>query len=134
MFRDQIPAVLFYFAILHFDLGIFSFPLLGIVKTACEPARAFVASSERGRWECQERNTSCRDGYTAWNTDEGDPIKSKVPRLDDKLSRGDFKSDTVRLFSQSYSIVDPNENFGIINHSTIKLVIVIGPSGVQFRE
>ena len=123
MFRDQIPAVLFYFAILHFDLGIFSFPLLGIVKTACEPARAFVASSERGRWECQERNTSCRDGYTAWNTDEGDPIKSKVPRLDDKLSRGDFKSDTVRvLFSQSYSIyiVDRKENFGIIKSLIIQ--------------
>ena len=55
--------------------------------------------------------------------DEGDPIQSKVPRLDDKLSRGEFKSDTVRvLFSQSYSIyiVDRKENFGIIKSLIIQ--------------
>ena len=48
--------------------------------------------------------------------DEGDPIQSKVPRLDDKLSRGEFKSDTVRLLSSIHHVVDPKENFGIINH------------------
>ena len=54
--------------------------------------------------------------YTAWNMDEGDPIQSKVPRLDDNLSRGEFKSDTVRLLSSIHHVVDPKENFGIINH------------------
>ena len=42
------------------------------------------------------------------NMDEGDPIQSKVPRLDDKLSRGEFKSDTLRLLS---SIIQYNNLF-----------------------
>ena len=48
--------------------------------------------------------------------DEGDPIQSKVPRLDDYLSRGEFKSDTVSFLSSIHHVVDPKENFGIINH------------------
>ena len=48
--------------------------------------------------------------------DEGDPIQSKVPRLDDYLSRGEFKGDTVSFLSSIHHVVDPKENFGIINH------------------
>ena len=54
------------------------------------------------------------------NMDEGDPIQSKVPRLDDNLSRGEFKSDTVRLLSSIHHVVDPKENSGIIK-SFIKI-------------
>ena len=60
--------------------------------------------------------------YTAWNMDEGDPIQSKIPRLDDNLSRGEFKSDTVRLLSSIHHVVDPKENFGIIK-SFIKYLL-----------